>query len=428
MELQYTVSQLMVYLLLYSFLGWAAETVCIAISAHRYVNRGLLNLPLALPYGITAVILLLGLPGLDSLLLQYLFCLVVFGLVSGLCDQFVKSISGKPPMMAQTLSELHPKLHQLVIALIALVCQAIYLVVHPVLFGSLRLLPAAVSDVLAVTGAALIAADFFGVRFSLRKGKRLHSIALLQERTDRLSGKIASAVCTRLDKAYPGILTPDPSDDGDLTFARGICFDKLVWVFLITSFLGALIEMVYCRLCGGAWMSRSSLLYGVFSVVWGFGAVVLTVVLQPLAGKPDRRVFLAGFFIGGAYEYLCSVLSELVFGTVFWDYSHMPLNIGGRTNVVYCIFWGILAVVWLNMLYPRMSAVIELTPAVAGKIMTWVIVVVMACDCILTAGAMMRYTDRQTSPAPDNVVEVFLDERYDDPWMESRWPNMKRSG
>ena len=45
-------------------------------------------------------------------------------------------------------------------------------------------------------------------------------------------------------------------------------------------------------------------------------------------------------FLGGAYEYLCSVFTELVFGKVFWDYSWMPFNLGGRINLLYCFFWG----------------------------------------------------------------------------------------
>ena len=90
----------------------------------------------------------------------------------------------------------------------------------------------------------------------------------------------------------------EPENRNRYVFAKGICFDKLVWVFLVTSFLGALIEMVFCFVTGGKWMSRSSVLYGTFSFVWGFGAVVLTVVRQRLAGKEDRKVFLAGFVVG----------------------------------------------------------------------------------------------------------------------------------
>lgn len=54
--------------------------------------------------------------------------------------------------------------------------------------------------------------------------------------------------------------------------------------------------------------------------------------------------------------------TELVFGTVFWDYSDIPFNLGGRINLLYCFFWGIAAVIWLKILYPRLSALIEKIP------------------------------------------------------------------
>lgn len=172
-------------------------------------------------------------------------------------------------------------------------------------------------------------------------------------------------------------------------------------------------------------MNRSSLLYGPFSVVWGLGAVVLTVVLQQLNDKPDRYVFLSGCVLGGVYEYLCSVFTELVFGTIFWDYSHMPLNLGGRINLLYCIFWGLLAVLWLRVLYPPMERTIERLPPLAGQIITWVLIALMVCNAALTCAAMLRYTDRRGEAPRTGIVESFLDERYPDRYMEERWPNMK---
>lgn len=76
-------------------------------------------------------------------------------------------------------------------------------------------------------------------------------------------------------------------------------------------------------------------------------------------------------------------------------------------------------------IYPVMDRSIEKIPTLLGECITWAIVVVIFCDGVLTAGAMMRYTDRQTSPAPQTVIEEFLDSNYDDAWMEQRWPNMK---
>ena len=129
----------------------------------------------------------------------------------------------------------------------------------------------------------------------------------------------------------------------------------LFQLFFIGSLLGDITETVFCRITAGVWMSRSSLVWGPFSIVWGLAIALATALLHRDADKPDRHIFLIGTVLGGAYEYLCSVFTEIFFGKVFWDYSNIPFNLGGRINLLYCFFWGIAAVVWIKVCYPRLS-------------------------------------------------------------------------
>ena len=152
--------------------------------------------------------------------------------------------------------------------------------------------------------------------------------------------------------------------------------------------------------------------------------MVLTLVLSRFAEKADRYIFLIGALLGGVYEYACSVFTEVFLGTVFWDYSHMTFNIGGRTNLLYMVFWGILSVVWIKFIYPKMSMVIEKIPPLAGKIVTWFLVAFMVCNALISAMAMLRYTERQEGIVAENVIEEFLDVTYQDELIEKVWPNM----
>ena len=123
-------------------------------------------------------------------------------------------------------------------------------------------------------------------------------------------------------------------------FARGVSYYKLFWVFFIASFLGAITETLFMLLTRGELQNRSGLIYGQFSLVWGLGAVLFTVCFHRLTGRRDLVIFLAGTVLGGAYEYLCSWVQEVLFGACFWDYSHIPLNINGRVSLLYSMFWG----------------------------------------------------------------------------------------
>lgn len=422
---QYTLMELVLYLLLYSFVGWAVGVGCIALKDGRFVNRGVLNLPLSISEGITAVILLLVLPTLEQHpVWQFFMTWIVVYITDMLTEQFVRNISRRRAIAEVKPHSVSPAITLVLRTAETLAYLVLYLLLHPFIRAFVVWLPDLLVTVLAITGMVLVTVDYLGVSYALRTG-RVHKTSTRRiEKTQRLADQLVDRIWDRLERAYPGVERTEPENKSGHIFAKGICFDKLVWVFLISSFLGAVVEMVYCRAVGGTWMNRSSVLYGPFSFVWGLGAVLLTVVLQRMAGKADRYVFLAGFVIGGAYEYFCSVFTELVYGTVFWDYSYMPLNIGGRTNVLFCVFWGILAVVWLKVLYPPIDGGIEKLPPLLGKIMTWLIVFVMLCNGFLTFLAMQRYTLRQTQPEPENMIEAFLDDRYDDDWMESHWPNM----
>ena len=206
-------------------------------------------------------------------------------------------------------------------------------------------------------------------------------------------------------------------------FAYGWGFYKLFWLFFIACILGDIAETIFCRITAGVWMSRSSLVWGPFSIVWGFAIVLATILLYKDREKPDRHLFLVGTFLGGAYEYVCSVLSELVFGKVFWDYSKIPFNLNGRVNLLYCFFWGIAAVVWIKGLYPRISGLIEKIPKLWGYILTWILAAFMVVNMLVSSLALIRYDQRAGGPAAESGWERIIDTHFDDERMQQTYPN-----
>ena len=422
--IHYTLSEALFYLFLYSFLGWCVEVVIASLKTHHLTNKGFLNLPFVIPYGITAVVLMHLLPTLQhALLFQAVISFIIFHIIWTLAEYFVQRICGLDEEDTSNLPTLSWKSQLLFEGSGAFVFLILILIVHPFVHALIRMIPTLIIQSISFILCVLLSLDFLSILYAIYSGTTGKGSALAMNETQNLAMLITSSIWKRLRKTYPEL--HHQSSPKKCTFAKGLCLDKLIWIFLISSFLGALIEMCYCRIAGDIWMNRSSLLYGPFSVVWGSGAVVLTITLKPLAKKSLLWIFLAGFVIGGAYEYFCSVFTEIIFGTVFWDYSHMATSIGGRTNAVYCLFWGLLAAVWIKLLYPILEQGIEKIPPLYGKVITWAIVFVMLLNGVLTSAAMIRYTDRITHPHPDNAVEAFLDANYDDSWMEHRWPNMK---
>ena len=229
----------------------------------------------------------------------------------------------------------------------------------------------------------------------------------------------------RMAKAYPVILEKTETQAREGKFAEGCGFYKLFWLFLIGAVLGDFTETIFCRLTSGVWMSRSSLVWGPFSIVWGLAIAIATALLYKDREKPDRHIFFVGTFLGGAYEYVCSVFTEIVFGKVFWDYSKIPFNLGGRINLLYCFFWGIAAVVWIKILYPKFAGWIEKIPVIWGYVLTWILVVFMAVNILVSMAALVRYDMRANGKPAKSGWEKVIDEHFDDERMDRIYPNAK---
>ena len=120
----------------------------------------------------------------------------------------------------------------------------------------------------------------------------------------------------------------------------------------------------------------------------------------------------------------------MVFGTIFWDYSGFAFNLGGRINLLYCFFWGIAAVVWMRLIYPKLSGCIEKIPKRTGTIVCNILIVFMIVNMLISALALARYTERNgasysVETTELNGLEQFLDTHYPDARMERIYPNAK---
>ena len=246
----------------------------------------------------------------------------------------------------------------------------------------------------------------------------------LEARSDTLRRRIAVYVEKRIQRAYPEAARQQPMavQKGKADFLSAA---DLLWLFVIGAFLGDMVETVFCRLTAGVWMSRSSLVWGPFSVVWGLALAMATVLLRQNQDKSDRYLFAFGTVLGGVYEYVCSAVTELLFGTVFWDYSKFKFNLGGRINLLYCFFWGIAAVVWLKKLYPLFSKWIEKIPLKQGPIITWILIIFMLANILVSTLALTRYNQRAHNEPAANAIEQLIDERFPDSRMEKIYPNAK---
>ncbi len=225
----------------------------------------------------------------------------------------------------------------------------------------------------------------------------------------------------------PSNASVDLSESLSDSFAKGLNIYKILLIGFVGSFAGVIIELLWCLVNKGYLESRSGLVYGPFNLLYGAGAVLLTVCLYKFRNRGALVSFLGGLIVGSVLEYVCSWGQEVVFGTRSWDYSHMPFNLNGRICLLYSIFWGLLGVLWIKRIYPITAKLILKIPNKWGKIVTWAMLVFIVFDACMTVGALTRWSRRTEGVEPYGIVGEFFDERFPDERMEKIFANMKFS-
>ena len=59
------------------------------------------------------------------------------------------------------------------------------------------------------------------------------------------------------------------------------------------------------------------------------------------------------------FEYIVSLLLEMLFGLRWWDYTNDFLNIQGRVSLPYSLFWGAIGLILLEKLHPYIQRKIQ---------------------------------------------------------------------
>ena len=168
---------------------------------------------------------------------------------------------------------------------------------NPLILQILKQIPHFIGRIILIIAYILMGIDFLGSVIAILQLKiKLRRIMQLNENMQKVSENVGNAITVRIQKrmmrAYPNIKTENIKESvrkntkkEKTVFAEGCCFFKIFWLFLIGAFIGDLVETLFCRYSMGRWMSRSSVVYGPFSIVWGLGCAMFTALLYKYKEK-----------------------------------------------------------------------------------------------------------------------------------------------
>lgn len=155
----------------------------------------------------------------------------------------------------------------------------------------------------------------------------------------------------------------------------------LIAAFIIYSVLGWFVESVYMSFCNHRLTNRG-FAKGPFCPIYGFGAVIGYLVLNPLSGH-YVTLYLTGAFLATTFEYLVGIMMQKLLGEVWWDYTEKPMNYKGIICLESTIAWGFYAIIITMFLHERVLHLIDAMDMAYGRILCIVILAIVTVDYLI---------------------------------------------
>ena len=144
----------------------------------------------------------------------------------------------------------------------------------------------------------------------------------------------------------------------------GMTYYEICMYFLLYSFLGWVIEVIYHAVTQGKIVNRG-FLNGPVCPVYGFGMLVVLMPGSTVSSGTDAAsgvsqmspllLFLFGMLLATAVELAAGWLLDRLFHARWWYYSEKPLNLHGYICFEFSIIWGLAIVAVVKIVHPLLS-------------------------------------------------------------------------
>ncbi len=201
---------------------------------------------------------------------------------------------------------------------------------------------------------------------------------------------------------------------------------EYTYLFVIGCIAGYLFEVFFYFLKNGEFFNKKGLIIGTFKPIYGFGIILINILLNPLKDKGFFTKYIIGCILGTIFEYISSLVLEYLVGIYSWDYSKFKYSFGGgRLYLPYCFFWGFLVVFWLDYGYPFITKQLNRINRQVYNILGWCLLVFMSFNFTLTAIVSNRISERAENLPATNIIDRFIDKYYPQDVARRKLPQLK---
>ena len=165
-----------------------------------------------------------------------------------------------------------------------------------------------------------------------------------------------------------------------------------VWFFFIYAFLGWCTEVIFAACVRGVFENRG-FFNGPICPIYGFGVVIVVFFLEPL--KENFWVlFIGSVVLTSVLELITGYLMEKIFKHRWWDYSRMPLNIGGYVCLAFSLIWGFACVFLVDIIHPSIAFFVNHIPNLVTYIALPIFVATFFTDLIATSASVFHFNKK----------------------------------
>ena len=180
----------------------------------------------------------------------------------------------------------------------------------------------------------------------------------------------------------------------------GMTYYQICWYFLIYSFGGWVVEVIFHAVALGKVVNRG-FLNGPVCPVYGFGVLSVFAMINTLQSSgyqmSEGMIFLFGVILATVVELIAGWLLDVCFHARWWDYSDKPFNFHGYICLEFSLIWG-LAIVLVVKVFQKY--VENNTPMQTDSALGWIILAILygvyLADLIVTVAVIRGLNKKLT--------------------------------
>ena len=197
---------------------------------------------------------------------------------------------------------------------------------------------------------------------------------------------------------------------------------EFLFVFLVSSFLGSVIETLWGLGSGGVPGIRSALVFGYLNPLYGSAVIALSVLYSRISKWRDLGVIVLFSAVLYLFVLLVGLLQDVLLSSGTWSFVGPFDSVRGDHSLLFIVALSVLSLFWIRDILPLLIGVFR---KMNRNFAAVVIVCVFLCaiaDAAVSFGAVKRWVERKNGLEAASAPAHLLDRYFPDEVLTGRFP------